>query len=89
MSGKLAFAVFVAALFALPRFMVIQAHEAHLQPRDTLPTQNNSTQDHVLPRVDLASAPTYLASGAKLKRILVARDEPAVDHSFQLLLSDG
>lgn len=87
MSGKFAFAAFVAAPFALPRFTAVQA-QAHLQPRDALPTQDNSTQDHILPRDDLASTSlnnTYSASGAKSKRRLVARNEP-VDHPFQLLV---
>ena len=86
MSGKFAFAVFVAALFALPRFTVVQA-QAHLQPRDILPTENNSTQDHILPRDDLAPtsfANTSAASGVKIKekRALVARDGLAVGHPF-------
>jgi hypothetical protein len=87
MSGKFAFAAFVAALFAFPRFTAVQA-QAHLQPKDTLPTQNNSTQDYILPRDDLASTSlnnTYSASGAKSKRTLVARDA-TVDLPFQLLL---
>lgn len=86
MSGKFAFAAFVAALFALPRFTVVQA-QAHLQPRDTLPTQNNSTQDHILPCDDLTStfANTSDTTGEKSKRTLVARNVE-VDHPFQLLL---
>ena len=92
MSGKFAFAVFVAALFALPRFTVAQA-QGHLQPRDILPTENNSTQDHVLPRDDLAPtfANTSAASGVKMKkkRALVARDGVVVGHPFQLLAADS
>ena len=86
MSGKFAFAAFVAVLFAHSRFMAVQA-QAHLQPRDTLPTQNNSTQDHILPRDDLDS--TFFANtsapGAKSKRTLVAEDAK-VDCPFPLLL---
>ena len=83
MPGKFAFAAFVAALFAHSRFTAVQA-QAHLQPRDTLPTQNNSTQDHILPHDDLDS--TFFANtsapGAKSKRTLVAE----VDCPFSLLL---
>jgi hypothetical protein len=87
MSGKFASAAFVAALFAIPIFTVVQPAQAHLQPRDTVPTQKNSTQDHILPRDDLTStfantSDTYSA-GAKLKRTL---DTPEVDHPFQFLL---
>ena len=89
MSGKFAFAVFVAILFALPRFTVVQA-QAHLQPRDVLPAENNSTQDHILPRDDLAPtsfANASVASGVKIKkkRALVARARLPVGHPFQLL----
>ena len=86
MPGKFAFAAFVAALFAIPRSTVVQA-QAHLQPRDTLPTQNNSTQDYILPRDDLTSTSANTTYSAKSKRAqAVEKIYTPVDHPFQLLL---
>ena len=82
MWSKFTFAAFVITLITHSKKFTVVHAQTLLQPRDTLSSQSNSTQDEILCRDYLASlssaniSDTYSDSGANLEHTIVARTNP-------------